>query len=460
MAKTFNSGNAVKWAVTLGFPIVLLLIPCNDVYTLSMKLFLALTLAAILMFAFENLNQTVVSLLLPFLYVVLQIAPANVALSPWTQTVPWMMISGLILANVLQSIGLLKRVAYKCIVLTGASYTGIILGIGITGLVLNLMTPSQALVPLATLAYGICMALDYKKSPQAAGIMLAAAMASQIPTNFLLNPNVLIIYGIGGEVAGFNSTTWPLYLFHNWPNFVYYVVLLLVIARIFRPKERLNRKSYFIEEYQKLGKMSREEKKGLLVCAVLFVLLLTQSLHKVDAAYVFILTPLLAFIPGISIGKPDDIRKANFPFIIFVVACMSIGSVAASLGFGTLVSNTVMPMLTGKSITLILFLVWLLVVLVNFLLTPLAIQSTFTVPLTQIALSVGINPEAMWMTILHGSDQIILPYEYPLYMLFFSYGLMSMKDFSKFFSIKMVINLLFLLLFFIPYWNAIGFLTI
>lgn len=244
MAKTFNSGNAVKWAVTLGFPIVLLLIPCNDVYTLSMKLFLALTLAAILMFAFENLNQTVVSLLLPFLYVVLQIAPANVALSPWTQTVPWMMISGLILANVLQSIGLLKRVAYKCIVLTGASYTGIILGIGITGLVLNLMTPSQALVPLATLAYGICMALDYKKSPQAAGIMLAAAMASQIPTNFLLNPNVLIIYGIGGEVAGFNSTTWPLYLFHNWPNFVYYVVLLLVIARIFRPKERLNRKSY------------------------------------------------------------------------------------------------------------------------------------------------------------------------------------------------------------------------
>ena len=67
------------------------------------------------------------------------------------------------------------------------------------------------------------------------------------------------------------------------------------------------------------------------------------------------------------------------------------------------------------------FVVWLLVVLVNFLLTPLAIQSTFTVPLTQIALSVGINPEVMWMAILHGSDQILLPYEYPLYMLFFSF---------------------------------------
>lgn len=288
--------------------------------------------------------------------------------------------------------------------------------------------------------------------------MLAAAMASQIPTNFLLNPNVLIIYGIGGDVAGFSSTTWPLYLFHNWPNFVYYALLLFVLSRLFKPKDGLNKKSYFADEYQKLGKMSRDEKKGVLVCAVLFLLLLTQSLHGVDAAYVFILTPLLAFFPGLNIGKPDDIRKANFPFIIFVVACMSIGSVAASLGFGKLVSDAVMPMLTGKSATLILGLVWLLVVLVNFLLTPLAIQSTFTVPLTQIALSVGINPEAMWMTILHGSDQILLPYEYPLYMLFFSYGLMSMKDFSKFFSVKMVLNLLFLLLFFLPYWNLIGFL--
>ena len=460
MTQSLNTKDAIKWVVTLGLPIVLLFIPTNDIYTQPIKLFLALTLCAILLFAFDTLNQTVVSLLLPFLYVVIQIAPADVALSPWTQTVPWMMISGLILANVLSSVGLLQRVAYKCIILTGGSYMGIIFGIGITGLVLNVMTPAQALVPLATLGFGICKALGLGKSPEAAGIMLAAAMASQIPTNFLLNPNVLIIYGIGGEVAGFNTTTWTSYIFHNWPNFVYYVVLLFIIAKLFMPKMGLSQKAYFVEKYNKLGAMSKDEKKGLVVCIILFALLLTQSLHGVDAAYVFILTPLLAFIPGINIGKPDDIRTANFPFIIFVVACMSIGSVASSLGVGTIVSDLVMPLLTDKSPTLILGLVWLLVVLVNFLLTPLAIQSTFTVPLTQIALSVGINPEVMWMAILHGSDQILLPYEYPLYMLFFSFGLMQLKDFSKFFGIKMVVNLIFLVAVFIPYWNLIGFLHI
>lgn len=456
-----NTKLLIKWAVTIGLPVILMLaVPTTETITFQLKLFVALTLGGILVFAFENLNQTAMALLLPFLYVVLQVAPANVALSPWTQTVPWMMISGLILANVLQRIGLLRRVAYKCIVLTGASYRGIILGIGIAGLVLNILIPSQALVPLATLGFGICTAFGYGCSPEAAGIMLASAMASQIPTNFLLNPNVLIIYGIGSEVTGNGTTTWPLYLFHNWPNFVYYVVLLLVIAHIFKPKESLNRRDFFQAEYAKLGKMSKEEIKGIVVCAILFLLLVTQSLHKIQSAYIFILIPMLAFIPGISIGKAEDIKQANFPFIIFVTACMSIGSVAGYLGFGQIISDNVMPLLSGKSPTLVLGMVWVLVVAVNFLLTPLAIQSTFTVPLTQIALQIGINPEVMWMTILHGSDQILLPYEYPLYMLFFSYGLMTTKHFTKFFGRKMIINLLFLLLFFIPYWKLIGFLTI
>ena len=89
MAQKADSKLILKWAVTLGLPLILILIPCTEVYTLQMKLFLALTLAAVIMFALENLNQTVVALLLPFLYIVLQVAPANVALSPWTQTVPW-----------------------------------------------------------------------------------------------------------------------------------------------------------------------------------------------------------------------------------------------------------------------------------------------------------------------------------------------------------------------------------
>lgn len=89
-----------------------------------------------------------------------------------------------------------------------------------------------------------------------------------------------------------------------------------------------------------------------------------------------------------------DIRNLNFGFIIFVASCMGIGAVAGSLGIGQIVSDMAMPILVGKSVNFVLMFVWLLCVLLNFLLTPLAIIATFTVRWRQISLDLGINPHA------------------------------------------------------------------
>ncbi len=174
----------------------------------------------------------------------------------------------------------------------------------------------------------------------------------------------------------------------------------------------------------------------------------------------FAFMPMLAYMPGFQIGTDDDIKNANFPFIMFVTACMSIGATAGSLEIGQMISNTALPMLEGRSVTFVLVFMWLLCMLVNFILTPLAIGATFAVPLTQIALSLGINPEVMWLTICHGYDQILLPYEYPLYMLFFSFNLVYLKDFVKLFGVKIIVNLIFFVCILLPYWNLIGFLHI
>ena len=42
----------VKWVVTILIPVIILLIPVNDVFTWQIKFFSASTLCAILMFAF------------------------------------------------------------------------------------------------------------------------------------------------------------------------------------------------------------------------------------------------------------------------------------------------------------------------------------------------------------------------------------------------------------------------
>ena len=61
----------------------------------------------------------------------------------------------------------------------------------------------------------------------------------------------------------------------------------------------------------------------------------------------FAFMPMLAYMPGFQIGTDDDIKNANFPFIMFVTACMSIGATAGSLEIGQMISNTALPMLEG-----------------------------------------------------------------------------------------------------------------
>lgn len=450
----------LKWAIIILCPLLILCVPVNEMFTWPVKMFFVITLLAILLFALETIQQTAVAILLPIAYVVFQIAPSTVAFSPWTGNIPWMMIGGLILANVLQNIGLLKRIAYKCIILTGCSYKGIIYGIGLAGLILNVMIPAQATIPLAALAFGICQAMGLKKSKAAAGIMLSAGLAALLPNYLFLNPNLLIVYGVGETVTGPSGVTWAGFLYHNAPVILFYAAMFWITTKLFKPETAVNGKEWFMAEYKQLGAMKKEEKKGVLICFLLFIGLITQPLHKIEVAWVFAFMPMLAYMPGFQIGAADDIKNANFPFIMFVTACMSIGATAGSLGIGQMIADIALPMLEGRSVTFVLVFMWLLCMLVNFILTPLAIGATFAVPLTQIALSLGINPEVMWLTICHGYDQILLPYEYPLYMLFFSFNLVYLKDFIKLFGVKIVVNLIFFVCILLPYWNLIGFMHV
>ena len=100
--------------------------------------------------------------------------------------------------------------------------------------------------------------------------------------------------------------------------------------------------------------------------------------------------------------------------------------------------------------------VWLVGFLVNFVLTPLAACGALSGPLTQIAVDLGINPLVMIYTLIGSMDQLLLPYEYVSYAIFFAFGLMSTKDFAKFMAAKACCHFIFILIILIPWWKLIG----
>ena len=172
----------------------------------------------------------------------------------------------------------------------------------------------------------------------------------------------------------------------------------------------------------------------------------------------FLLLPLICFLPGINLGQTQDIERVNFKFLFFITGCMAIGTVANGLGIGALISNMLLPYLSTLSTVSLVSMVWLLAVLVNFLLTPLAAMAAFGVPLAQIAADLGLNPLPVMYAFFQGLDQVIFPYEYALYLVPFSFGMVRLNDFMKAFAMKMGVAFIYLLLIGVPFWKLIGLL--
>lgn len=451
----------IGWIVTILLPCLVMLLPVNEVMTAQLKLYLAITLVAVLFFVFEQVNSTVVALLLPIAYVLILQAPAEAVYKPWSMSILWMLVGGFLLANVMERVGLLRRIAYKCILLTGASYKGIIWGIALAGVVIFLLMPNDnAAVPIAALAYGICLSLNLRKGPESAGIMLAAALAAMLPGCFLFNTGVFMQFSLGEAVTGPLTMGWFEWLYHCFPNAFYYAALFFVIIKMFGKNANMNGKDYFAAEYKAMGKMTADEKRVLVDIAILMAFIFSNPIHHIDVLWGFAVIPFFMYLPGLQVADGEDLKNVNWGMIIFGGGCLSIGTVAGVMGFGDLISQAIVPIIEGKSYTFVLFLVYIGYFVLNFIMTPMAITVTFTLPLAQVAMDIGMNPVALYILMGNASDQILLPYEVVLWLVYFSFGMIHMKDFIKFMSVKTVINMLFMFLFMIPWWRISGFLSL
>ncbi len=457
----YSKVDIIKAVVTLALPLSILLIPTNDVFTSQMRMFCVITLMGILCYAFENVNQTVVSILMPISYIFLAKVSPSVVFSPWAGYVPWATLAGLVMATVLQSCGLLARISYFFILHTGSSYKGVVWGISLVSFLLT-MTIGDVAIPMAALAFGICVAMDLGLSRASGGIMLATAMACLMPS-FIRMLAPIFLMGLAEPVTGPLSF---LGFFEVWwvhlPSILFVFVMVFIITKIQKPEKEINGKDYFRQKYEECGKIKVGEIKSaiILIFYLTFIIFHDQLFPNWDMSWGLAFIPMLFAVPGIGDATKDDLKGINYGFTIFITACMAIGSVATSLGIGTIIGDVMGPMLEGKGATGFFMITWVMLVGLNFVMTPLAMQAAFTVPLTNLAMTLGINPMALFYLMWHACDQIIFPYEYAMYMIFFAFGTIRMKDFMKVNAIKMGLDFVVVFAILIPWWKMIGFLYV
>ncbi len=455
----YNTKNMIKWAIIFIAPIIVLMLPTTELFPMQQKVFLAITVWTILMFAFELVDNYIPCIIMPFLFIIFGVCDWSLAFSGWYKPIPWQVLGMFLFVNTLIRNGILKRLAYTCLLATPCTYRGILWGMYLFGLVFNLVLPGGSCVAMATFAFAICSALELKQSNVAAGITLAGAMGYLMPGFFIYVPsNFGLLVTIASSVDPTISMNFLKYFMHNAVYFFLGLIMVVVVEKMFKPEHELSSKEFFRAEKKALGKMDREQILSCIGLLVIFACVVASGFVGFDSTYAFVLVPAVLSFPIFGVVKKEDIDAINFKFVFFIVTCMSIGFVAASTGISKTVVQIILPVMQNMGSTGVLALTWSMGVLVNFFLTPLAAMSAFGTSLTEIALSLNINPYVMLYAFNHGLDQLLFPYEYAIYLVYFSFGMIKMSSFIKFGAVKMVVSIIFMMVAAVPYWHLIGLL--
>lgn len=458
-----NTALALKWLTAL-------IIPCiaywsmpvdGKLVTHEMALFMAFTAWAVCIWAMDAMNEIAVGLILPVLYIVFCGVKQQVVYSPWLSEVPLIVIGGFALGKILQETGLGKRIGLTCVRWMGGSFTGTLIGITIAVSIVAPLVPAitgKAAI-FCAIGMSLCDALDFKpKSREATAVILTCFLAVASTKLCYLTGGADLVLGMGlvEKVTGAH-TAWMEYAAHNFlPGMLYtFMSVGLVILMLPSRVDRATLRATLETKYTELGAATSDQKRAAVLMLVTLILLATDKLHGIPAGLVLIGITFAAFLPGVNLLDGQKFGKINFAPLFFIMGCMTIGSAGGFLKVTAWIASSTLPYLQGLTDATAGLAAYGLGATVNFLLTPLAATTTMTSPIAELGVQMHIDPRILFYSFQYGLDNYIFPYEYAVYLYFFSCGYMLFRDILKVLAARMILVVAFLFFIAIPFWKMV-----
>ena len=420
-----------------------------------LPMFFAITLWAITVWATDILPAVPSAAAMTFLYLLCNVAPAPVIFGAWGAFLPWICFGALILSEALEQTGLTRRLALQLMHLVGATFTRIVVSLMTVGMFMAFLLPDIMcrVIIFVAIAHGLVMALELDpKSRISSAIIMAGFCSATSPGYGFLT---------GTEMSLITIPTWGEYALANLPFIILYCCFsIFMCVKIIPGKEHIphedHLKEVVAERLRDMGPMTTQEWKLLILMICAITGLLTSKWHGLNGYFLYALIAICCYLPWIGLASFENVRKLNVGFLVFIVACLGMGSVAVHLGAAKWFASLVVPLIDGLSPIWLVLSSYLSAVAVNFMLTPLAAVSALSLPWAEIAQHVNMNPLPMLYSFLYGLDQYIFPYEYALYMYIFSTGYITPKHMFKGLGLRILFVAVILMLLQVPYWKLIG----
>lgn len=429
-----------------------------------LPMFFAITLWAITVWATDILPAVPSAAAMTFLYLLCNVAPAPVIFGAWGAFLPWICFGALILSEALEQTGLTRRLALQLMHLVGATFTRIVVSLMTVGMFMAFLLPDIMcrVIIFVAIAHGLVMALELDpKSRISSAIIMAGFCSATSPGYGFLTGTEMSLIAMDQIKSIITIPTWGEYALANLPFIILYCCFsIFMCVKIIPGKEHIphedHLKEVVAERLRDMGPMTTQEWKLLILMICAITGLLTSKWHGLNGYFLYALIAICCYLPWIGLASFENVRKLNVGFLVFIVACLGMGSVAVHLGAAKWFASLVVPLIDGLSPIWLVLSSYLSAVAVNFMLTPLAAVSALSLPWAEIAQHVNMNPLPMLYSFLYGLDQYIFPYEYALYMYIFSTGYITPKHMFKGLGLCILFVAVILMLLQVPYWKLIG----
>ena len=448
-------------SVASGFIVYFLPLAMSEVSRRAM----AVTVFILAMFVSEAVPLGITGLFGCWLYWVFAgIAPAK-AFAGFHSDSPWFILCCLMLGVMAEQTGLARRLAYRIVGRLGTSYSRILMGMIVVNFLLTFLIPSSVAktVVMCAIAIGLIQAYGVEKNSNIARslILLMTFQASLFDKVILTGAGNILSRGIIESMAKVYVS------YGEWLIAFLPITLLTIVGSwlltmwLFPPEKKHleGGEEYCAAELERMGPMSKAEKKALLILGTTTLLWATDYWHHIPPSKIGILAGLFACLPVVGVLRREDLAKVNYLMVIFIGSVLCLGTVIADTEVLKTLTATffkwMTPILSSASISAAMLLYWYSNIL-HLVLADLSLISAALPPLMDFSLKGGFNPLTLGMLWAFSLGGKVFVYQQSALAIGYALGYFTAKDLFKL-GIGLFALESFLLLVIIPwYWPLLG----
>lgn len=423
------------------------------------RIVIALALISAICWTLEPISIELTALCLLLALPLSGVATFESTFSAFARPAVWLVFAGMVISQLITDTKLGDALS-SLIVGRVRHPMRLILELSLLGLFLAVLIPSGVVRVLIIVPVLVALidALGAKKhSELSAAIILSVVCATYYGGTGILTASVpnLVIMGVL-ESRG-HQIFWA-----QWAGYVLPVIGILrvlagaaIIYLLFRP--RLPRTSVSSGPGVTLG--GREYRAAfLLVLGV--AAWSTDAYHQVHPVIIGLGLTILCIAPRIGPLSSENLRKVNYPIIIYIGSVFALGESVATSGASQELARFLASLLNlgayppDTQLALITY----IVTPFNFLVDTAVVGGVLTPPLLDLGTAVGLTPLQVGLSVGVGTGMVFMPYQGAPFMMAYAYGYVTMRQFVTAMMLICIVNLVCLVPLNLLYWRWIGLL--